>query len=548
MRLAGARLALTTVLMLSSGPLLAQRAPLSFSEVSAQSSASWTHGLRFGPKNMIDVMVGGIAAADVDLDGYPDLLVTRGDQFPTLLLRNLGNGQFTDASAAFGLSIQPPSEYVYPAGAAFADLDGDARPDLILSGLRGFGVRILRNTEAGFVDATTDFGFAGYIDNSYSAALADIDRDGDLDLALAHWDSAELGSAGGHLFENTPAGFVDIGVAAGISGYFQSLDYSFTPNFADLDADAWPDLTLAADFGTSVQFDQTTPGSFVQANAAAFSDENGMGAAIGDFDNDGDLDWFVSSIWDPDGNAEGSWGVSGNRLYANDGKGALSDVSLAAGVREGYWGWGACFADFDLDGHLDLFHVNGMDAPGAGEFAADPAALYINQGDGSFVEGAASAGIADQGQGRGIVCFDYDNDGDVDIAILNNQGPGRLYRNDTASGNHFLGVRVRGCHGNSQGIGARVSLSAGGVTQLREVAIANHYLSTSPPDLRFGLGTASVVDELRVVWPHGEERVLSALGTDQILVIGCDPVFGDGFESASSVEGLVPSVARIPGW
>src|SRR5690606_9277092 len=109
------------------------------------------------------------------------------------------------------------------------------------------------------------------------------------------------------------------------------------------------------------------------------NDENGMGAAVGDFDGDGDLDWFVSSIFDPT-DVEGNWGASGNRLYRNDGSGNFEDVSAAANIRDGGWGWGSCFADFDLDGDLDLFHTNGYPELEAAEFHDDHSRLFVNNG------------------------------------------------------------------------------------------------------------------------------------------------------------------------
>ena len=134
------------------------------------------------------------------------------------------------------------------------------------------------------------------------------------------------------------------------------------------------------------------------------TDENGMGAAVGDYDNDGVLDWFVSSIWDPNGVVEGHWGVTGNRLYHGVDDGTFIDATETAGVRAGYWGWGATWADFDNDGHLDLFHVNGFGRSlgyfETREFVADPSRLFMANGDGTFTERSADLGLADTEMGE----------------------------------------------------------------------------------------------------------------------------------------------------
>jgi len=237
-------------------------------------------------------------------------------------------------------------------------------------------------------------------------------------------------------------------------------DFTFTPNFADIDNDKWPDLLIASDFGTTRVFRNNAGLSFTDVTDSAISDENGMGAAVGDYDNDGDLDWFVSSIWDPDGAIESpqNWGVSGNRLYRNLGDGTFEDVTNESGVRRGYWGWGSCFADFNNDGHLDLFHVNGFRFLANEEFGEDPSRLFVAQGDGTFLERSIELGIEDTAQGRGVVCFDYDRDGDVDIFVMNNQQKAGLYRNDLESINQYITIQLNGVAGNPRGIGARVTV------------------------------------------------------------------------------------------
>lgn len=197
----------------------------------------------------------------------------------------------------------------------------------------------------------------------------------------------------------------------------------------------------------------------------------------------------------------------------------LEDATDEAGVRVGHWGWGSCFADFNLDGHLDLFHVNGFPHKWAFEFHTDASVLYLNDGDGTFTERALELGIEDRGQGRGVVCFDYDGDGAIDILVANNRGPLRLYRNNGAGVGHHLVVTLAGPSPNTQGIGARVRVTIGEQTQMREIRAGSNYVSQDPAVAHFGLGAATVVDLLSVTWPDGEVTEQVGVAADQRLTV-----------------------------
>ncbi len=194
----------------------------------------------------------------------------------------------------------------------------------------------------------------------------------------------------------------------------------FAPRFADMNGDGLSDLAVVSDYGMSRLYVNVGDGMFeVDAEATdVLTDENGMGSAIGDYDNDGDLDWFVSSIFGNTDPSKGIFAGTGNRLYRNEGGGALSEVTSDAGVREGDWGWAASFGDLDNDGDLDLYHVNGwIQKEREGdpvEFNDQPARLFENMGEGTFAEVAEQAGADDRGQGRGVILFD------LDIFITNN--------------------------------------------------------------------------------------------------------------------------------
>jgi len=512
-----------------------------FSDVTAAAGIDHQHGWREplvsedGSFDERRHFAGGVAAGDIDGDGWVDLYFVRGDVGPHLLFRNRGDGTFEEVGAAAGVALVAvgPGRFHAGCGPAFADVDGDGRLDLFVGNLLGEPPALFRNRGDGtFADVTAASGLLALTRATYSAAFGDVDGDGDLDLALAHWNSILVpGESSETLWRNDGRGrFTDVsresGIAAALlAGSELAFDFTFTPNFADLDDDGDLDLLIAADIGSSRVFRNRGDGTFEdRTDRAVISDENGMGAAVGDVDGDGVLDWFVSSIWDPDGFAEGAWGVSGNRLYRGRGDGTFADVTTTAGVREGYWGWAATFADLDNDGHLDLFHVNGFgrspDYEPSAAFHSDPSRLFLARGDGTFAERAAELGVAGDGMGRGAVAFDYDRDGDLDLLTTSNAGPPHLFRNDAPPPHHFLAVRLEGGGPNSAGVGARVLVEAGGRTQMRELRAGSNYLSQDPIEAHFGLGEAATAERVEVRWPDGARTVRESVAAGQLLRLG----------------------------
>lgn len=522
-------------------PLANGELSISFEDVSVQSGlAAYTHGLAIFPREK-DIMAVGLAVEDIDNDGDEDLYLSRGSDGYNVLLENSAadllalnqlseNAGFNDVTADYNLPTGVNGEDM--AIPFFLDLDGDTDMDLLLGGVSSSAsnnVQVYKqdNNQLFQLDLSSGLSTPLHI---YSFSAADYDKDLDLDIFMAHW--GELNNNSHMLWAQDNNTFSDISNNAGLSEAYSTLEYknysgqvivgpaqfNFSPNFADMNNDGWLDLVIAGDFATSKYLlsvpDSTTPDlrRFVEQNAIVLDDENGMGAAVGDYDNDGDLDWFVSSIYDPNGIAEGNWGVTGNRLYQNDGTGLLSEVSADTGVRQGYWGWGACFADFNNDGHLDLFHVNGMGIAGQtpvfNEFVTDASRLFMADGHQGFIESSSALGIEDTRQGRGVSCFDYDLDGDLDILIINSGQAPRLYRNnsDGSMTHHYLSIRLKGDGQNSQGIGARIYVTnpapAGNLPkqQMRELRAGTNFASQDPAIAHFGLGQATTVD-VRVVWP-----------------------------------------------
>jgi hypothetical protein len=478
------------------------------------------------------VVAGGAAGGDIDGDGYTDLVVVSDGRGDNRIYINNGDGTFRDETFAWGLPLVTP---IFESGPTLVDLDGDRDLDLLIGGVREksdweaySSIMVFENTGSMFVDVTASSGFEmpPQVD-TYSMSFADVDGDRDLDAFLAHWrigdgtDTMPDGTsfARHFLWANDGSGtFTDITEAWGLG----ELLNTFNPGFSDVDDDGDPDLLSISDFEES-QLMINQGDRFVEEPTTELTDGNGMGGAIGDYDNDGDFDWFISSVWDPDGQAEGNWDVTGNRLYQNDGTGSFTDVTDAAGVRIGYWGWGACFADFDNDGHLDLFHTNGMDMAGAtifGEYRADPSRLFMSNGDGSFQERSGDYGPVHTGQGRGVVCFDADRDGDIDLLVANNTANPDFYRNEGSTDHHWLTVSLRGSEPNTSGVGAKIFLtSAASGVQLREIRLGGNYVSQNPLEAHFGLADQGGTVDLRVEWPDGQVSTHTEVAVDQHVVL-----------------------------
>ena len=506
--------------------------PKQFSNETNNSGISFVYGVVNGTNSKAENFAGGVAAGDYDNDGDIDLYVVRGNVGPNLLYRNDGSGHFTDVAAAAGVARAKPSGGGYlQSGPVFADMDGDGDLDLFIGGLEGDPCALFVNNGNGtFTDRTAQSGIGTLgATSTISAAFGDYDLDGDLDVMLAHWGTARPpDGTGGNgdtesLWRNdsdaTGIHFTNVSVEAGIAGAiiarrggygeFQptalDYDYSFVPSFARMNGDRYPDILSVADFNNTRYFiSNGAQGGKVTFHDATDNtviiDRNGMGSAVGDFDNDGDLDWFVTGIF-------GASETVGNRLYRNDGTGVLQDITVSVGLQDGGWGWGACFADFNLDGRLDIFHTNGWASLNPiDDFEHDRSRLFIQQASGGFVDEAGTRGMTDTEQGRAVVCADFDHDGDVDIFMTNRglANSGALWINHGGdASNRALAVRLSGAAPNTQAIGARIRVTIGGTTQLREIAVGN-FTSQTPTTQIFGLGAAATADKVEIEWPDGK--------------------------------------------
>jgi hypothetical protein len=409
----------------------------------------------------------------------------------------------------------------------------------------------------------------------HGATFGDPDRDGDLDLLVTHWDREVASGLAGpgaesirpdgdgrtvcpraeflrergfprapgapanraRFYRNDGTGrFTDVSAEVGIR--WNEL-LGFTGTYADVDGDGWDDLLLTGDFCTSRLYRNTGDGRFVDVTAAAGvgTDENGMGSVVRDVDGDGDPDWLVTSIGPVDPGEEpplpgGGFGMSGNRLYLNDGDGTFTDATDAYGVRAGGWGWGAAIEDWANDGRLGLVMTNGYSLGEDDvtlESETDPLRLWLaaapaGDGDGTpWVEASAAVGLTDTGIGHGLVPFDMDRDGDLDLLVANLGEPPVLHRND-APPRRWLTVRLDDptTPGNRSGLGSRVVVhpAGGGRPVTAWVRADGSYEAQVPAEVHIGLGDAEGVDRVEVTWPGADAaQVVDEVAADQVLVV-----------------------------
>ncbi len=527
--------------------------PLAFADATSSSGVSCTFQ---GPGGLPSTfMAGGAAAGDFNRDGYQDLFVLSGGDGPDHLYINNADGTFTNRSAAWGVSIAHVG-----GGIAVGDVDDNGYPDVFIA---SFGPHSAQTTGAHLLylnngpDQNGDFSFtqaaaiAGVsttsttIPDAFGACLGDYDLDGDLDLAVSGWMT---NSQANRLFRNDGNGpdgvprFTDVTSAAILTSL--APVHGFSPRLVDADGDLYPELLWAADFRTSRYLVNNRDGTFTDQTASSGTglDLNGMGSGVGDVNNDGLLDWYVTSV-----QAAGQ----GNMLYVGQGGHVFTESSHAADVWRGDWGWGAVLVDLDLDTDTDIVETNGWSG------YVGTSKVFLNDlaqtGTQTFTESAASVGIVHETQGRGVVTLDIDNDGDQDVVLTSNRSPAVVYRNDAIStpegaGPAWLRVLLDTSadpRSAPDGFGARVELTADALTQTRWISPGSNYLSQSEPTAHFGLAGATTIDTLRVVWNTGLTTTLHDVPVNQTITVHACPAdfTGDGVLDFDDVLGFMVDFA-----
>lgn len=468
-------------------------------------------------------MSGGAVAEDFDGDGWTDLYVLKGGDAPNLMYINQRDGTFSEEAESRGAGITG----LHMATCA-ADYDSDGDVDIFVSSMFAPHV-FLRNSGNGHFTAEYE-SIPLPLQGASSPSFGDLNNDGHLELVLGAWVDMHNDDVTDRMqiYWNDGSGGLD-------PLYTLKNEFDFIPYFLDINGDRWQDLLAVADFGHTRWYSNDSTGLLFESGRSDI--DNGMGAAAGDIDNDGDLDIFMTSIGregadpnDPDG----------NRLLLNDGSGEFTDITETAGVRFGGWAWGTQMADFDNDGDLDIYLVNGhpLNHP---EYKETSAKLYENLGNNTFNEIADNSGdAADTGLGRAVVILDFDNDGDQDIFVTNNsvavqlQGevvnfPYEFYpaapvllRNDTVNENHFLKVRLNGrdLPHNAHGIGARVVVQANGIEQMRELNASSGFNGHGPHRIaHFGLGSAMEAGRVTAEWTNGDITEFNNITADRMVIL-----------------------------
>lgn len=545
------RIAAACIAVAGMPSLLAQRpspGAVRFERATSAAGLDFTHVNGASPeKYLAETMGSGAVFLDYDDDGWLDLLLIDGGSLadPAMagrarhrLFRNSGRGRFVDGTAASGIRHRD-----YGMGACAGDIDNDGRVDVYIT---NYGANALyRNMGKGtFADVTRSAG-VGLIAWSTSCAFLDVDRDGDLDLFVTNYLDAQksnnrfcgdaqrrvrvychpLNYAGlaSVLYRNDGKGtFSDVSMEAGIAGH---VGNGLGVAVGDYDDDGWPDVFVANDGVPNFLFHNDGKGRFSEvgllAGVAVARDGKaraGMGTEFADYNGDGRLDLVVT-------NHE----FETHSLFRNDGHGIFTDATIESGLSAPtlpFVGFGVAFFDADNDGLMDLSIVNGhvIDNTAlfrAGSTHAQPKLLFRNSGSRRFAEIAREAGsaFAGAGVGRALITGDIDNDGDVDLLATNNGAPADLLRNDGDRRAAALVVRLVGTRSNRDGIGARITITAGGRTQTREVKSGSSYLGQNDLRAHFGLGGATRVDALRIRWPGGHTESLNDVAAGQIVTV-----------------------------
>ena len=500
-------------------------------------------------KYIIETTGTGVAIFDYDNDGWPDIFLVNGTKiegFPSgqgpsnHLYRNNHDGTFSDVTAKAGLTASGWGQ-----GVCVGDYDNDGWEDLYVT---YYGKnRLYQNQNGVFAEVAEKAGVAGSGKAwGTGCAFVDYDRDGRLDLVVANYVDFDLATAPSPgerptciwkgvpvmcgprglpgakniLYHNRGDGtFEDVTTKAHIDR--TDGHYAFSVSTLDFDEDGWPDIFIACDSTPSILYRNNHDGTFTDVavtSGAAFNEDGreqaGMGSTIADYNGDGHLDIFKTNFSDDT-----------STLYKNNGDGTFTDATAAAGLGlyTQYLGWGTMFFDIDNDSWPDLILVNGhvypeVDSQHLGSSYKEPRILYHNNGDGMFsdISATSGAGIGTAASSRGLAVGDLWNDGKISVVISNMNAAPSLLVNQIRSANHWIAIHAVGTKSNRDGIGARIRVKIASRILVDEVRSGSAFDSNSDMRVHFGLGSATKIEWVEIRWLSGLTERFANLPVDQI--------------------------------
>ena len=535
------------IVLLAAAGVAPQSVPtVQFREITRQAGIHFVHNSgAFGKKYLPETMGPGVGFIDYDNDGWPDIFLVNGMDFPghvrqhttPRLYHNNRDGTFTDVTSRAGLNVE-----MYGMGVAVGDYDNDGYDDLFVTALGQS--RLFHNRGDGtFEDVTQKAGLGGIREFSTSAAWVDYDRDGRLDLVVANYvpwtPETDLYCTldGQSKSYCTPESYKGTSVrlwhnrgdgtfedATKKAGLYDPASKTLGVTVLDYDNDGWPDLFFANDTQPNKLYRNNGNGTFTERGVlagVAYSEDGvaraGMGVDAADYDRSGYPSLLISNF---------SNQMLG--LYHNEGKGLFVDEAPRSEVgRDSLLtlGFACFFFDYDLDGWMDIFVANGHINPDiqnvqANVRFAQPPHLFRNLGGGKFAEVTREVGTDLSGPrvARGAAYADVENHGRLDLLISSNGGPAALFRNEGGT-NSSLRVKLAGVKSNRDAIGAVVRISAGGEMQSQMLRSGSSYLSASELVLTFGLGRNARVDSVEIRWPSGGSERLANVAAGQTITV-----------------------------
>ena len=532
-----------TVLLVAGAMLAPSAAPRpQFEDRTARSGIAFVLRNAASPeKHQIETMPGGVAVFDFDNDGYPDIYFTNGAEQPSLkktgrqyrnlLYRNKHDWTFEDVTDRAGVGGTG-----YDIGVAAGDYDNDGNADLFVAGVNGN--RLFHNRGDGtFADVTHAAGLESH-DWSVAAAWVDYDNDGLVDLFVVNyvkWDpSAEqfCGDAvrgirsychprfyqplSDRLYHNDGNGvFSDVTEASGIKNY---VGKGMGIAIADYDHDGWMDIFIANDTVANLLLNNDHHGHFrdVALHAGVGLNDDGkavssMGVDFRDLDNDGREDLFVTAL------ANEAFPV-----FHNLGRGLFNDVTYPSHVGKitiPLSGWSTGIMDFDNDGAKDVFVAAGDVQDNtellSGRKSRQENMLLLNDGSGVF----RGVPVGPAALNRGAAFGDFDRDGRIDVVVTRLNEPPLILRNVMDVGNHWIAIKLIGTRSNRDGIGARVSVQANGVSQVNHGTTSTGYACSSETPIHFGLGHSPHADRIEIEWPSRVRQILTDVPGNSYLTV-----------------------------